>query len=89
LTEGKFSFLIIHAIQNCSEGNNEILNILKQKTEDPALKRVVLNIMRNKTKTFDYTREVIQRLHAEAMAEIAKFEPANPLLNKILSKLMV
>jgi geranylgeranyl diphosphate synthase type 3 len=74
---------------NSTEGNNEVLNILKQKTENPALKNVVLNVMRNKTKTFDYTREVIQRLHQEAAAEVARFETPNPLLNAILSKLTV
>lgn len=45
--------------------------------------------MREKTNTFEYTKEVIQRLHNEAKLEMARFDEANPLLNAILDKLLV
>jgi geranylgeranyl diphosphate synthase type 3 len=89
LTEGKFSFLIIHAIAHSREANNEVLNILKQRTEDVNLKKRVLKIMRERTKTFDYTREVIHKLYDEAKVEMARFEKSNPMLDAILNKLNV
>ncbi|KAI4139749.1 MAG: hypothetical protein LQ340_007968, partial [Diploschistes diacapsis] len=38
LTEGKFSFPIIHAVR-ADVGNRQLLNILKQKPTDPEVKR--------------------------------------------------
>ena len=81
--------MIIHAIASSGDANNEILNILKQRTEDVTLKKHVLKIMREKTRTFEYTRDVIQRLYADAKIEMAKFDTANPLLEAILNKLTV
>jgi geranylgeranyl diphosphate synthase type 3 len=89
LTEGKFSFLIIHAIAHSREANNEVLNILKQKTEDVNLKKRVLKIMRERTKTFEYTRDVIHQLFDEAKVEMQKFSRSNPMLDAILNKLNI
>jgi geranylgeranyl diphosphate synthase type 3 len=89
LTEGKFSFLIIHAIAHSREANNEVLNILKQRTEDITLKKRVLKIMRERTKTFEYTRDVVHKLFNDAKVEMAKFNKSNPMLDAILNKLNV
>lgn len=89
MTEGKFSFLIIHAITSSRDANNEILNILKQRTEDVTLKKYVLKFMREKTNTFEYTQEVMQGLFNDAKTEMARFDTPNPLLEAILNKLMV
>jgi geranylgeranyl diphosphate synthase type 3 len=71
------------------DANNEILNILKQRTEDITLKKYVLKIMQEKTNTFQYTRDVIHKLYNDAKAEMTRFDTPNPLLDAILNKLMV
>ena len=42
LTEGKFSFVIIHAIRNAPEGDNRVMNILKQRPTDLQIKKYVV-----------------------------------------------
>ncbi|KAM7221076.1 geranylgeranyl pyrophosphate synthase [Rhypophila decipiens] len=60
LTEGKFSFPVIHSIR--SDPNNlQLLNILKQKTTDEEVKRYAVAIM-ERTGSFQYTREVLEVL---------------------------
>ncbi|KAI1176557.1 terpenoid synthase [Nemania sp. FL0916] len=60
LTEGKFSFLIIHSIRANPE-NTELLNILKQKTTDVEIKRYAVEYMHS-TGSFEYTKEVLDIL---------------------------
>ncbi|QDS74816.1 hypothetical protein FKW77_002380 [Venturia effusa] len=87
LTEGKFSFLIIHAIQHSPRGDTKILDILALKTEDDALKDFVVDYMRNVTKTFAYTERVLRKLDGEARAEMKLFGERNLLLERLLDKL--
>jgi geranylgeranyl diphosphate synthase type 3 len=65
LTEGKFSFPIIHSIR--SDPNNLVLiNILKQKTQDEEVKRYAVAYM-EKTGSFTYTRRVLRGLTKKAL----------------------
>jgi geranylgeranyl diphosphate synthase type 3 len=64
LTEGKFSFPVIHAIRS-DPTNLQLLNILKQKTEDEGVKRYAVAYM-DKTGSFEYTRQVLDVLTARA-----------------------
>lgn len=64
LTEGKFSFPIIHAIRARPE-NMQLLNILKQKTDDEQVKRYAVAYM-EKTGSFEYCRKVIATLMERA-----------------------
>lgn len=59
LTEGKFSFPIIHSIRS-DTNNKEIINILKQKTTDYTLKKYAVDYMRNSTNSFKYTKNVLK-----------------------------
>ncbi|KAJ1595896.1 hypothetical protein NDA14_006269 [Ustilago hordei] len=90
LTEGKFSFPIIHSIR-ARGANRQILNVLKQRPTDLATKQYAVSYMRNVTKSFDYTTDVLQRLDAQANKEIARLEQvlgiANPGLKAILEAL--
>lgn len=89
LTEGKFSFPVIHAIKHSESGNSEILNILKSHTEDDAVKAHAVLYMKNITKSFDYTRDVLRRLHAQALALMdALGGPRSLVLETILNKLI-
>ncbi|TID14747.1 terpenoid synthase [Venturia nashicola] len=87
LTEGKFSFPIIHAIQNSAPGDTRILEILALKTEDDALKDFVVDYMRDVTKTFEHTEGVLRRLDEEAREEMKRFKEENLLLGGLLDKL--
>ena len=64
LTEGKFSFPVIHSIRT-SPSNLQLLNILKQKTSDEEVKRYAVAHMEH-TGSFAYTREVLEILTTRA-----------------------
>ncbi|SJX64917.1 related to farnesyltranstransferase (al-3) [Sporisorium reilianum f. sp. reilianum] len=90
LTEGKFSFPIIHSIR-ASGANRQILNVLKQRPTDLATKQYAVSYMRNVTRSFEYTVDVLERLDAQAHREIRRLEAAlvipNPRLKAILEAL--
>jgi geranylgeranyl diphosphate synthase type 3 len=60
LTEGKFSFPVIHAIR-ADPSNQILINILKQKTNDEEVKRYALRYMESKG-SFEYSARVIAEL---------------------------
>ncbi len=64
LTEGKFSFPVIHAVR-ADPSNLQLLNILRQKTTDEDVKRYAVAYMQ-RTGSFDYTRRVVDVLVARA-----------------------
>lgn len=65
LTEGKFSFPIIHAVRS-NPSNLQLINILKQKTHDEEVKRYAVKYMES-TGSFAYTRKVIRELKKKAI----------------------
>ncbi|KAH3666744.1 hypothetical protein OGAPHI_003193 [Ogataea philodendri] len=70
ITEGKFSFPIIHSI-NSNPDKSELLNILKLRTEDHQLKAYALHIMET-TNSFQYCRDSIEDLKHQAEQVIKK-----------------
>ncbi|KAI9654815.1 MAG: geranylgeranyl pyrophosphate synthetase [Bathelium mastoideum] len=72
LTEGKFSFPIIHSIRSDPE-NHQLMNILKQKSSEERIKRYAVSIM-ERTGSFKYTREVVQDLKIKASKLIERYE---------------
>ncbi len=68
LTEGKFSFPIIHAIRS-DPTNRQLLNILKQRSRDDEVKRYAVSYMRGKG-SFAYTRGVLEGLMKGAIKEV-------------------
>ncbi|KAI5854006.1 isoprenoid synthase domain-containing protein [Tricharina praecox] len=87
LTEGKFSFPIIHAIHK-DPSNMQLLNILKQRTESEDIKKYAVAYMDEKTGSFEYTRDVLQALHVRA-TELLDGHGGNHYLDRILEKLVV
>lgn len=90
LTEGKFSFPIIHSIRS-NPANLQLINILKQRTQDVEVKKYAVQYM-DKTGSFEYTRRVIAELKGKAMKLIDDLD--NGLgqtsdLKKILDKIAV
>ncbi|KAI1907768.1 geranylgeranyl pyrophosphate synthetase [Ophidiomyces ophidiicola] len=72
LTEGKFSFPVIHSIRSQPD-NLQLINILKQKTQDEEVKRYAINYMES-TGSFGYTRKTISRLRDKALTMIDELE---------------
>ncbi|KAI4244822.1 MAG: hypothetical protein LQ352_006699 [Teloschistes flavicans] len=88
LTEGKFSFPVIHAIKQ-EPGNHQLLNILKMKTKDEEVKRYAVGYMRDRG-SFEYCRIRLRELKAKAeeMIEIVdggrgKADGVKAILEKI------
>lgn len=65
LTEGKFSFPVIHSVRS-NPSNLVLLNILKQKTNDDEVKRYAIGYM-ERTGSFAYTRKVVAELNDRAL----------------------
>ncbi|CRK44714.1 hypothetical protein BN1723_016385, partial [Verticillium longisporum] len=72
LTEGKFSFPVIHSIRT-DPGNLQLINILGQKTSDVEVKRYAVSFM-ERTGSFEYTRQVIDVLIARARKLVSEID---------------
>ncbi|KAK3590945.1 hypothetical protein CHS0354_034516 [Potamilus streckersoni] len=60
LTEGKFSFPLIHAILSDPE-DNQVLSILRQRTTDNNVKKYCVQLLEKKG-SFEYTRQILIQL---------------------------
>mmetsp|Transcript_6948 Transcript_6948/g.15739 ORF Transcript_6948/g.15739 Transcript_6948/m.15739 type:complete len:311 (-) Transcript_6948:9-941(-) len=81
LTEGKFSFPVIHCIRN-SPGDHRLSSILKQRTDDTDVKRYAQQIM-VESGSLEYTKEKCAILKRGIMAEIEKLGGNPPLLKLV------
>lgn len=90
LTEGKFSFPVIHSIRT-NPTNLVLINILKQKTQDEEVKRYALSHM-EQTGSFAYTRRVLRGLTKKALLlvdEVDAGQGKGDSMRAILEKLKV
>ncbi|XP_071878606.1 geranylgeranyl pyrophosphate synthase quemao isoform X1 [Bombus fervidus] len=85
LSEGKFSFPIIHALRTHPE-DRQILNILRQRTKDNEVKRYCVSLL-EKFGSFAYTRTVLEDMDKEVRKKIQCLG-GNPLLVRVLDELM-
>ncbi|KAJ8473128.1 hypothetical protein ONZ45_g16413 [Pleurotus djamor] len=69
LTEGKFSFPVVHGI-HADASSRQIYNVLQKRPTTPTLKQYTIEYLRNKTKSFDYTLEVIHELEEQTLRDI-------------------
>ena len=74
LTEGKFSFPVIHAIR-ADPSNRVMYNILKQKTSDEEVKRYAVRYLEEKG-SFEYSKSVVDGLRGKAEKLIEEVEVA-------------
>ena len=68
LTEGKFSFPIIHSITSFPD-DSRLLNILRLRTEDIDVKKYAINWMQH-TKSIEYTKKTLKELYTEVLSAI-------------------
>ncbi|KAI9847162.1 MAG: hypothetical protein M1837_003024 [Sclerophora amabilis] len=86
LTEGKFSFPICHAIVSNSPKKDDILNTLKMRTEDDAVKAYAVMCLQE-SGSFEYTRQVLDGLNKRARSLLGEMKIPNPPLEALLDKL--
>ncbi|KIN05702.1 hypothetical protein OIDMADRAFT_100660 [Oidiodendron maius Zn] len=90
LTEGKFSFPVIHSIRANPE-NLQLLNILKQKTSDEQVKKYAVSYMAS-TGSFEYCRTVLSELMEKAKTMVEELDDGSnkgTAVLKILDKLTI
>ncbi|KAJ3820037.1 farnesyltranstransferase [Lentinula raphanica] len=87
LTEGKFSFPLVHAIR-ADESDTQLLDIIRQRPKSPTLKRQALSYMENQTKSFDYTLAALRALQ-ERIDEEVRALGGNSKLERLLNKLRI
>ncbi|KAJ5135477.1 uncharacterized protein N7515_004755 [Penicillium bovifimosum] len=78
LTEGKFSYPIIHSIRS-DPSNQQLINILRQHTQDAEVKRYAVQYMQS-TGSFAHTRQVVTDLRDKALWLIEMID-ATPRIN--------
>ncbi|KAG1136665.1 hypothetical protein G6F37_002764 [Rhizopus arrhizus] len=84
LTEGKFSFPIIHAIR-AEPKNRQLLNIISQKPTSVEVKQYALEIIK-RAGSFEYVQEFLHQKEQEALNEIERLG-GNPMLEKVIRAL--
>ncbi|XP_031639181.1 geranylgeranyl pyrophosphate synthase isoform X2 [Contarinia nasturtii] len=84
LTEGKFSFPIIHAVNN-QKHDRQVLHILRQRTKDVEVKKYCIQLM-EKLGSFAYTRNILKKLDEQAREEVANLGP-NKYMETLLDEL--
>ena len=72
LTEGKFSFPIIHSIRTNPQ-NRQLINILKQKTTDEEVKKYAVKYMES-TGSFEYCRVILRDLKEKAWMMVEEID---------------
>ncbi|KAI1785280.1 terpenoid synthase [Ganoderma leucocontextum] len=87
LSEGKFSFPVVHGVR-ADTSNRQILNVLQKRPTTPTLKNYAISYLRDHTKSFDYTLSVMDKLESHIRAEIVRLG-GNPQLEKIIDVLHV
>ncbi|XP_019625389.1 PREDICTED: geranylgeranyl pyrophosphate synthase-like [Branchiostoma belcheri] len=84
LTEGKFSFPIIHGVHH-EQGTTQILSILRQKTTDLDVKKYCVDYLQ-KLGSFEYTKDVLSDLEEQAVQQI-QAHGGNPYLSAMMVEL--
>ena len=84
LTEGKFSFPIVHAIQKFPK-DNRLMNILRQRTQDIEVKKYAIKLLED-AGSFEHTREQMTFLDEKIGEEIENLN-GNELLECLMSEL--
>ncbi|KAB5592782.1 hypothetical protein CTheo_3766 [Ceratobasidium theobromae] len=82
LTEGKFSFPVVHSIR-ADRSNRQVLNVLQKRPSTPTLKKHVISYMDTQTGTFEYIRGVLRKLDIQTRAEVERLGGNAPLMKFI------
>ncbi|KAH8110470.1 terpenoid synthase [Phellopilus nigrolimitatus] len=87
MTEGKFSFPIVHGVRE-DKSNRQVLNVLQKRPSTPTLKHFAINYLTHHTKSFEYTLGVLETLERQIRDEILRLG-SNSGLERIIDALSV
>lgn len=87
ITEGKFSYPIVHCINSNETNSIQLLSILKQRTEDIDVKKYAQRLMKD-SGSLDYTRTKCHELKNNIINNINEFG-GNPMLIDVINKLHI
>ncbi|KAF8845967.1 terpenoid synthase [Paxillus ammoniavirescens] len=87
LSEGKFSFPVVHGIREQPD-NRQLLSVLQKRPKSPTLKHHTISYLRDSTRSFEYTLKVLRSLEGQARAEVARLG-GNVMLEMIFDRLTV
>ncbi|KAJ6599419.1 terpenoid synthase [Mycena sp. CBHHK59/15] len=73
LSEGKFSFPVMHGVR-ADTSNCQILNVLQKRPTAPTLKTHAIAYLKTHTKPFEYTLSVLDSLERQTRAEVSRLE---------------
>ena len=85
LTEGKFSFPILHCVRTRGPGDDRVVRILRQRTEDVEVKKFCISLL-EAAGSFSYTREVMGELDMAIRAEVERLG-GNPVITGVMDEL--
>jgi geranylgeranyl diphosphate synthase type 3 len=83
ITEGKFSFPIVHCIQNSVSKKHQLLNILRQRTVDNSVKKYAIGIL-TEAGSLEYTRKYLSFVETSALDKIKNLG-GNHILEEMIS----
>ena len=86
ITEGKLSYPIVHGIQT-EAPDTKLVSILKQRTDDPQVKRYAQNLLRQ-LGSLDYTIDKCTELKTQIEKQVASFG-GNPELLQLIDLLHI
>ncbi|KAK7035397.1 hypothetical protein VNI00_011928 [Paramarasmius palmivorus] len=71
LSEGKYSFPVIHGIY-AEPSETLLIDVLTERPKTPTLKLEAIDYLRHRTRSFEYSIEVLDRIEDEMRQEIAR-----------------
>ncbi|TEB20764.1 farnesyltranstransferase [Coprinellus micaceus] len=86
LTEGKFSFPVVHAISVSPAGDSYVLDTLQTHPTDLDVKIALVEHLRHKTKSLEYARALLRDLERKLAGEVGRLG-GNKGLEGIMKKL--
>ncbi|KAL7422096.1 hypothetical protein Q5752_002739 [Cryptotrichosporon argae] len=87
LTEGKFSFPVVHGVR-ADPSDRQILNVLQKRTTSRSLKSHIVQYLATHTKSFEYTRGVLRDVEQQVRDEIRRLG-GNRILEAIVDRLAI
>jgi len=85
LTEGKFSFPVVHGVR-ADPSNRQILNVLQKRPTTPTLKKHVIGYLANTTHSFTYTLSIMDTFREKVKRELERVG-GNPKMEAIVELL--
>ena len=84
LTEGKYSFPILHCIRT-KTSDDRVAKILRQRTESVEVKKFCISLL-EEAGSFDYTRHVMRQLDTEICDEVTRLG-GNVIITAVMGEL--